>query len=264
MMSWRHLVKEKDWTGVADLWPHLERTEAADLLDALRAIVPMVTIENGMERLERTALPSELKGMDKKTLKGAAKILYLGELAAYVEGDPPNASAVWNGLLSAAESFLLEASAKAEPTEGSVELSLKRHCDEATESLRSLTQATRMALAQMKRNDEKKWLQAVIAEVAVDAYLAGRHIQAAWGKEFESHAVRGEKVLSGSAQSGAIRRNKVKPKSQQVLAEMERLIDVGGHSVSRAAELAFEKNFGTSKAANRKLFARQKRQKIGT
>jgi hypothetical protein len=259
MTNWRELVAAKNWTGVEDLWPHLEQADAAALLDALRSIVPMVTIENGMERTERRALPKEVV----PELTGAAIILMLGELEAYVEGDPPLPTAVWRDLKAAAETFLHESSAKAEATQGDIELSRKRHCDEAAESLRSLSQTERLMLGEMDGPDEENWLRGVIAEVAIDAYLAGRHVQAAWGKDFEQHAVRGEKVLHGAAQAGALRRRTVEPSSQRVLEEMGRLLD-RKQTVSRAAELAFEGGFGSSPAANQKLYYRTKRKKVGT
>jgi hypothetical protein len=219
----------------------------------------MVAVENGMERTERRALPKEVA----KELKGAAKILMLGELEAYVEGDPPRPTDVWRELQAAVEAFLHEASAKAEATSGDVELSRKRHCDEAVERLRSLDRTQHLMLCQMDGPDEENWLREVIPEVAIDAYLAGRHVQAAWGKDFEQHAVRGEKVLHGAAQAGDLRRRTAAPSSQKVLEEMKRLLD-RKHSISRAAELAFEKGLGSSPDANQKLYYRARRRKIGT
>ena len=259
MTNWRKLVAAHDWTGIEDLWPHIEQSDAADLLDAIRSVVPMVAIENGMERTERRALPKEVA----KELEGAAKILRLGELEAYVEGDPPRPTDVWRGLQAAAEAFLHEASAKAEATDGDIELSRKRHCDEAAERLRSLDRNQHWRLGQSDGPEEENWLREVIAEIAIDAYLAGRHVQAAWGKDFEQHAVRGEKVLHGAAQAGDLRRRAVEPSSQKVLEEMERLL-TRKHSISRAAEIAFEKDFGSSPEANRKLYYRTRRRKIGT
>lgn len=258
-MNWHDLVAAKDWTDLEDLWRHLERADAADVLKELRGIVPMVTIENGMERSERRALPKEVA----EELRGAAKILMLGELEAYVEGDPPMPTAVWRDHQAAAEAFLEEASANAEVTVGDVELSRKRHCDEAAERFRSLDRTQHLMLGQMDGPDEENWLREVIAEVAIDAYLAGRHVQAAWGKDFEQHAVRGEKVLHGAAQAGDLRRRTVEPSSQKVLDEMERLRD-RKHTVSRAADLAFENGFGSSPDANRKLYYRTRRRKTGT
>lgn len=260
MTDWQELVAAKNWTEVQDLWLHLDRADAADLLEALRSIVPMVTIENGMERSERRALPKEVRP---KVLLGAATILMLGELEAYVEGDPPLPTAVWRDLKAAAETFLHESSAKAEATQGDVELSRRHHCDEAIERLRSLGLTEHAMLGGVDGPDEQIWLREVIAEVAIDSYLAGRHVQAAWGKGFEQHAVRGEKVLHGAVQAGALRRRTVEPSSQRVLEEMGRLLD-RKQTVSRAAELAFEGGFGSSPVANQKLYYRTKRKKVGT
>lgn len=76
--------------------------------------------------------------------------------------------------------------------------------------------------------------------------------------EWEPAAMSGAKYLAKSAEGAAKRRGTTEPHVQAALAEMDRLTGEG-HSVSRAAELAAGRGFGTSASANRAAWNRRKR-----
>ena len=75
--------------------------------------------------------------------------------------------------------------------------------------------------------------------------------------EHESAAVRGQTVRDGAQKGGEKRSQDYASLRKVVLSELKRLCDQG-HSVSRAAELAFKAGIGTSGAANAKLWHRNK------
>jgi len=162
-----------------------------DLLEALRKVVPLVAVENGMERSERHIKidddPSLWQGCER--LKGAAGILELGELEAAAYGDPQTGRDAWNDHKAMIQDNLRPLMETGEQTEGSDELSRATHAREASELLKTTDRVNRMMSAQMPHEADRTWLDEVIAEVAFLAFEAGRHTQAAWGKEFESFAV---------------------------------------------------------------------------
>jgi hypothetical protein len=66
----------------------------------------------------------------------------------------------------------------------------------------------------------------------------------------------GTKVARAAPLGGKTRAQMHKVRNSNILAEMRRLL-LEGHSKRRAAELVFEKGFGTSPDANRKIWSRQ-------
>lgn len=255
MDDWRVLFEHRQWNEIEDLWPHLSPAEQGALLKALQDAVPFITVTDGLESMERHCLPKEAPA----EWKGAAKILALGELEAAVEGDPPQASEAWQVIRAEAENFLqktLGACAnKAQQNGPPGELSQEQHCRESLQLLAALDVCATWMRREMKSEADKAWLAEVIAEVASHAFMAGRHMQEAWGKPFESHALRGIKTIEAAAEGGRNRKGKRSSKSAAILAEMQKLIDAG-HSKARAAELAAQKGLGASKEANIKLYGR--------
>lgn len=71
----------------------------------------------------------------------------------------------------------------------------------------------------------------------------------------ERDFLRGKKGMDSAKAGGAARAEKIKPETQARLAKMRNLI-AGGHSRSRAAELANKAGYGPSADANRRLWAR--------
>lgn len=107
---------------------------------------------------------------------------------------------------------------------------------------------------------DQEWLVEVIAEIAEYAFLAGRHMQEAWGKPFEGHAVRGIKTLQSAAEGGAKRKGKLAPDTPKIVAYMQQQINAG-KSQSEAASHAKAKGLGSSKGNNLRLYKRMKRSK---
>lgn len=71
------------------------------------------------------------------------------------------------------------------------------------------------------------------------------------------HTKRGLKVIESARAGGEKRRGVLAPDTQNVLAEMRRLIDAG-HSVAGAASAVCRRGTGTSAAANRQLWNRHR------
>lgn len=72
----------------------------------------------------------------------------------------------------------------------------------------------------------------------------------------EKHFLRGREILKSASLGGLAKSNASGRKTRQTIAELARLMQAG-HSVARASSLAFKNGFGTSPAANRKLWNRQ-------
>lgn len=255
MTDWRILFAEKDWAGIEDIWPHLSREEQAGLLQALQDHVPKIIVTEGMERLERHVLPKEAED----EWKGAAQILTLGELEAAVEGEPPMAIETWAEISGVAREFLSEAAGEpGQQKPGTAgELSREEHSRKALELLDAIDTSSSWMLGEIDNAEDAAWLSEVIAEIAAHAFVAGRHMQEAWGKPFEVHALRGLKTINAAAEGAQKRKGHVSAEARAVLKEMQFLINKG-HSVSHAADLVKQKGFGSSAAANRKLYQRYK------
>ncbi|MEP9350017.1 hypothetical protein [Xanthobacter sp. KR7-225] len=255
MSEWKPLFDQRRWDEIDDLWPALSQAEQRDLFAALLEGVPKTTVIDGLEKMERHVRPKEAPS----EWKGAAKILALGELAAAIEEDPPIASASWSSLRTEAESYLRETVAecekkpKADHAPG--ELSQEQHCRDSLELLAAIDRATKLMCTEMDSDADREWLEEVIAEIAEYAFVAGRHMQEAWAKPFEGHAVRGIKTIQSAAEGGRQRKGKQAPETAQIISYMRELMQ-SGHSKARAAELTHKKGLGVSAEANSKLFYR--------
>lgn len=74
-------------------------------------------------------------------------------------------------------------------------------------------------------------------------------------RDIETHFLRGKKSIESASLGGLARSSEQHKKTQQTLTEMNRLIE-NDLSIARAASLAYKNGFGTSDAANKKLWAR--------
>jgi len=74
-------------------------------------------------------------------------------------------------------------------------------------------------------------------------------------RDIEAHFLRGKKSIESASLGGLVRSSEQHKKTQQTLTEMKRLIE-DGQSVARSASLAHKSGFGTSEAANKKLWTR--------
>lgn len=260
MSEWKALFDRRRWDEIEGLWPGLSPSEQRALFAALLEGVPKITVIDGMEKMERHARPKEAPS----EWKGAAKILALGELQAEIEGDPAIASTSWASLREEAETYLREtiADCVAKPKAGHArgELSQEQHCRDSLELLAAIDRTTKLMYAELDAPADREWLGEIIAEIAEYAFVAGRHMQEAWGKPFEGHAVRGIKTLKSALEGGEKRKGKLAPDTPKIAAYMQQQIDAG-KSQSEAAYHAKAKGLGTSQAANLRLYQRMKRSK---
>lgn len=98
--------------------------------------------------------------------------------------------------------------------------------------------------------------------LAESAFIIGREYEAIGKKQFELHALRGMKTASAAREGGNARSVARSQLTDAVLTTMASIMS-DGHTIRRAAELAFRRGFGTSEEANRKLWTRHKN-KLGT
>jgi len=95
------------------------------------------------------------------------------------------------------------------------------------------------------------------------AFEIGRILERLEFKPHEFDAVRGKKVKRGAVLGGSNTSSQKSKLSQTIVEQMKDLIEIDGHSASRAASLVFSsRNLGTSPEANRKLWTRHAR-KLG-
>ena len=102
--DWQPLLESRSWNALENWWQEWvaaypdATAPLKALLAALEEIVPKITVENGMERLERHIKCSDPEDVwqGREHIKGAAKILELGELEAAAEMEPPTAKQIWS------------------------------------------------------------------------------------------------------------------------------------------------------------------------
>ena len=195
--GWEPLVAEENWDDVENWWKawFLENPDQPDaliaLLEALRRAVPTISVENGMERLERRIRSSDAPDLwqGRYNLKGATIILELGELEAAAEGDPMPSSESWAIYRKVIEKHLDQFTRQKEVTSGVEEFSRKAHAEQAQRFLHEIDFSSRFATSEIDFDEDRLWFTEAISEIAYLAFEAGRHTQAAWGKEFEQLAV---------------------------------------------------------------------------
>jgi hypothetical protein len=189
--------REAAWNELENWWEDPERWDDAQipalkaLLERLQYLVPIVSIENGIERTTRHLTPHDPAELwaGKEYLKPAAKILHLGELEALVDGEPELPSYSWSRHREMITKHLNEYLHSTEPTSGEKSLSRRGHASSALELLSHLDIVEGFARHELTDDADLKWLAELVAEVAFAAFDAGRHTQAAWGKEFEKYAM---------------------------------------------------------------------------
>jgi len=216
--GWEPLFKAAKWPEIDNWWRHWSFNNSGDLaplcalLSALRNAVPTIPEENGMERRKRhlTSKADPKFWQGREHLKGAADILELGELEAAIEGDPPIASEVWRDTRSIIEPFLQTYLSENEVTEGTDDLSRRTHAREALDLLHYVDNAGDFLSRELDVQEDKDWLKEALAEIANCAFAAGRHTQAAWGKEFEKLAVAKEKQIRALPKNSPINEERKK------------------------------------------------------
>ena len=220
MPTWRESLAKQDWDAVENAWRWLPATEQRELLSALKELVPTIVEENGLERLTRHKLPGEVPD----NLRQPAMILLLGELESAVLGPPPNDIEIWKGVRDEAESRLAELMKAPEVTEGAQSLSRRQHVVDAIESLGAIDVVQSWMRKEMDSDDDRAWLEEIIAAVAWNAFVAGQHSHAALNKAIELSAIRGEKVAGGQKNSAHKTNELHKKLREKRLSRMEVLI----------------------------------------
>lgn len=264
--DWEQLIKDRNWNALDNLWRGwcLEDADNRERLRALLVLlwetVPMITVQNGMEKTERHIRRSDDESLwsGRTCLKGAADILELGELEAAVEGNPPEASEIWRDYVTQVRKELRRYVAESEVSEGTSELSRKAHAQDALDHIEDVDTLIWNMGSELADEADRRWFDETMMEMALYAFDTGRHTQEAWSKEFEPFAATGMKVKSAQKLAAEMTKRKTAPTSRKTLAEMKRLIAERGCSVKRAADLALRKGFGSSADANRKLYQRHK------
>lgn len=208
MRDWQQLLDKKKWDRLDDFWRHGASQEVcAEILAALRRVVPVVERTNGTERKLEHALPHEVPA----DLAGAAKILCMGELEATALGIrfSPTYLTQWNELLPQVRRACAELAALPEVTDGTADMSRAGHAKEASELLAFIPAILEAMLYSGEADEEEPdelgpQLQEHVATAAIYAFEAGRHFQAALGKEHESAALRTYENIARNRKSGLL------------------------------------------------------------
>ncbi|WP_372921730.1 hypothetical protein [Roseovarius sp.] len=218
--AWNEL--ENWWRGTRR-WDDAHKLSLTALLGRLRSVVPTVPVENDMERATRHLEPSDPADLwtGKEYLKPAAEILHIGELEALVDGEPEMPNLSWVSHRQMIEEQLSEYLAAAEPTSGDKEMSRGGHASFAMDLLKHLDFAERVAKHELSSEQDRAWLTELVAEISFAAFEAGRHAQAAWGKEFEKHAVVRVKAVDALKDSTYARDAANKAKTREMLFKQQ-------------------------------------------
>ena len=253
MSVWREHLENNEWHLID--WPDLPETELRELYRQLCKVVPKVWREDGLERIQEHALPRDL---DKGPLQFAA--LMLNEIRGQFEDEPD-----W---VEVAESYarhvLHELGRPIEPESGTSRkseeaqylsrewhalcvLELTRH----SKVIRAWGSAPTDHETPLTKAESASWMD----EMGAIAFTAGRHMQQAWLKPFEKHAMRDIFEVENARKASHEKARKNEPQRNAVRAEMERLRSEG-HSIARAADLAASNGFGKTAAANRATWYR--------
>lgn len=219
----------------------------------MRRDLPEVKRENGLEQrtepISAEAAPDEWKG--------AARILHDGELDAAIEGTPPTALALWEQERSRVTEILEHLAGEPEVTDVDASMSRGAHIAMVMEHLRGFDFALSFMRGELLRvgetDDDIRWLNEMVAEIALPVFRAGIHAHAADGKAMEADAVRRKKVLTSAREGGAKRARANAETKETCFAAMQKLIDAG-HSIANAARLAHKDGIGVSEGANRRTY----------
>lgn len=223
----------------------------ATLREWLRRDVPRIARCNGVEETEEYVLPSEAP----EEWRGAAEILYLGELDAILDKEPPSALQEWQSARAIVETELGRFMEADEVTEGEPTLSRCGHAEQAIETLADIDRLGSWMRGELNPED-RSWLDELVAEVAHLAFSAGSHARSALGKDYERWALRGIKIREYASQGGKAASQASAPEISARLQRMKASIDQG-FSVSAAAQHTANNGMG-SKVSNERLWRRHK------
>ncbi|PLL13657.1 hypothetical protein C0V75_09890 [Tabrizicola sp. TH137] len=253
---------DRDWVKVRE-WcvnHHLMHDDVEPLRrvhDLLRRHVPFEWVENGAERQLAVVHPDRAPGY----LRGAAVLLHDDEFVAIIEGEPPSESEQWHVLKAEVTKELAEFLRSAEVTEGDPRLSLHAHASTAADYLKQMELSAHLYANQLDNEEDRDWLLECLDEFAYAAFLAGYHARAAQVKLLEPHIIRGMKVVRAAQASGQQLKTKRTPTTTAVLKEIEKLRNEG-KNISAATRLAYQRGYGSSADANRRLWYDHRRKKL--
>mgnify|MGYP001793064785 CR=1 FL=1 len=234
--------------------------QAGHLLNALREAVPMRTIHDGGRRREERLDPEELEAAH---LKGAAAVLLLGELEAMVLGEPESERELWKRLLDEVGQVLDEIEAAPQDGARKDRVALAEHLREARERIDGIGFATAFAQSEADGEDEEGFVLSVQSETALHAFWLGWRMRAIDQKPFDEAARTGVKVQEGAKLGGEMTRSP-RPETVKILAAMDEALKAQAErgvaeSVQQAAAVAYQKDLGSSRSANARLYQRHRK-----
>lgn len=253
MTDWQALYAKRDWDALENWWRKFdpdEREEVDLFRERLRSDVPRIVRQNGTETREDFVHPGDAP----EGWRGAAEMLHIGELDAYLDGDPIGASEEWDQLQVAAEKTLRKFLDADEVTMGDLALSRSAHARKALTYIQQLGSESAWMLSEADA-DEREWISAVIAQAALAAFRAGVHAQAAAGKEIEADAFKEREAQKARKLGGEIKSAQTMPVRDAVVRRMRQLIG-DRHTNIGAARKALKEGLGTTVGGNMNYWKR--------
>lgn len=255
MPDWREHAARGDWQEIN--LAHVPEEDHRELFEALSKVVPKRLRTDHLESVEEFALQSEIAD---RRLKDAAVLL--ADLEGTFDDEP-----TWLDVaIDYAREVLRELDASPSHVNGSPRspdeakyLSREWHALKVLDISRHMSTMRSWAAYSIKDPGpvSEEWLHSWMDEAAAAAYSIGRHLQSAWGKQFDPATEKGLKMPMDGKHGGDARGIALEPRRRKILHRMEVEIDKGT-SVREAAKRAYDCGLGKSTEANRKLWNRNK------
>lgn len=258
--GWEALFNARKWDELEYYClHHATREECRETLIRLAEIVPKKKMQNGAETWAEHVLPSEVP----KELKGAAELLYFGELAAKAYGDkdgnPPSYKTLFKEDIAHARNLMEKYVDCENPTEGDELYSRRSHAKTALEAMDRIEMVLNWACSNAEKGTlTSQWIEETLREACHFAFWAGASARAAAGKEIETDAVRGRKILVSAREAGKATSKRNENRRNAILKSM---IDYTkqGLSAREAAVHTAKKGVGIKAASIERLFYRWKK-----
>ncbi|MCE6960001.1 hypothetical protein LAZ40_13315 [Cereibacter sphaeroides] len=251
----QHAIQHPD-----DLEPRRE------LFEFLRQSVRMTEIKNGTEWAKRHIHPLKAE----VHMRGAAMILFAGELEASISREPPPPDDEWTEIRAEVEAKLTSLLEAEEVTEGDASLSRQSHASVALQCLREADGPVK-ALMRGLDGKERRGVAHHLGELARLWFAAGYRARSALGKEDEASALLWDKESrtvqarkDGAAQAGQLAADSARENRLPIMEAMHRRI-AGGAKVSDAARHVHDVDkLGTSFEANRQMWYQHRKNFLET
>ncbi|MGA0613331.1 hypothetical protein [Paracoccus sp. KR1-242] len=212
--------------------------DLADILERAQKDL-IVTLENGTETRVETLSPPASKTPDGQDFRLAwdnadefQRYLaqWLPEIAARIDGDPPEASTDLADTVRRARDFLMPLTEAPEVTKGAAGMSRRAY---SVAALRLLDEVENLsaAFASAPADDdgdeppehEQRWWRECFAEIAVRAFNAGMLARAAGGKEIEADALKKRGEVAKNQKNAPKGGDKNRLKKEERYAVLNRL-----------------------------------------